>query len=255
MSLDGHWRLLDLSYPSPHLNLALEEALARSNSSLGIPTIRTWTNRLAAVVGRFQEVSSEVDVDLCQQNRIEICRRFTGGGTVFHDKGNLNLTIVTPRQDGMSLGKMNEMNCALILNLLDELGVPSEFVSPNSIEISGRKVSGAAAALGRDFAFWHASILVSTDIALLNRVLRPGKVANSSKFIRSRCRPVVSLENALGKRTELEDVKRRLVRVCTRSYEARVEVGELSKEEKNVMETLHAGKYRTASWNLQGIVS
>jgi lipoate-protein ligase A len=220
-----------------------------------MPTIRTWTNPPAVVVGRFQEVSLEVDVDLCQQNRIEIGRRFTGGGAVFHDKGNLNLTIVTPRREGMSLSRLNEINCTVILNLLDQLGVQSKFVSPNSIEISGRKVSGAAAAMGRNFAFWHASILVSTDTDLLNRVLLPGMMPKQTKFIRSRWRPVVTLEKALGERVELEEVKHELVRSCARSYGVGLEVGKLSIEEEQLMESLHVRKYRTGEWNLQGFCS
>jgi lipoate-protein ligase A len=220
-----------------------------------MPTIRTWTNPLAVVVGRFQEVSSEVDVDLCQRNSIEIGRRFTGGGTVFHDKGNLNLTIATPRQEGMSLSRLNEINCTAILNLLNQLGVQSKFVSPNSIEISGRKVSGAAAAMGRRFAFWHASILISTDTDMLNRVLLPGRILKRTKFIRSRWRPVVTLEMALGKQMELEDVKHQLVRSCARSHGVELEVGKLTIEEERMMESLHARKYRTNEWNLKGVCS
>ena len=253
--MGGHWRLLDLSYPSAYQNLALEEALARSIRSVSLPTIRTWTNPPAVVMGRFQEAALEVDVDLCQHNSIEIGRRFTGGGAVFHDKGNLNLTIVTPRREGMSLGRLNEINCTVVMDLLGQLGVQSKFVLPNSIEISGRKVSGAAAAMGRNFAFWHASILVSTDTDLLNRVLLPSTVPKQTKFIRSRWRPVVTLENALGERVELEDVKHQLVSSCARSHGVGLDVGKLSIEEERLMESLHARKYCTSEWNLQGSCS
>ena len=208
---------------------------------------------MTVVVGRFQEVSSEVDVDLCHQKNIEISRRFTGGGTVFHDKGNLNLTIVTPKQEGLSLGRFNEINCTAILNSLDQLGVQGKFVSPNSIEVSGRKVSGAAAAMGRNYAFWHASILVSTDTDLLDHLLLPAKTLKQTKFIRSRWRPVVTLEQALGERVELQDVKHELVRAFARSYGVELEFGRLSMEENRLMESLHAKKYLTSEWNLQGV--
>ncbi len=218
-----------------------------------MPTIRTWTNTLAVVVGRFQEVSAEVDVDLCQYNSIEIGRRFTGGGTVFHDKGNLNLTIITPKREGMSPSRFNATNCNMILHLLEHLGVKSVIVSPNSIEISGRKISGAAAAFGNNFAFWHASILVSTDTDLLYQVLLPGKVSKQTKFTPSKWRPVVSLEKALGKRVKLEDVKCQLLRSCARFYGVEVEGGKLSMDEERLMESLHARKYRTNKWNLHGV--
>jgi lipoate-protein ligase A len=107
--------------------------------------------------------------------------------------------------------------------------------------------------MGRDFAFWHASILVSTDTDLLNQVLLPGKVPKQTKFIRSRWRPVVTLEMALGERVELEGVKHQLVSSYARSYEVGLEVGKLSIEEERLMESLHARKYRTVEWNLQGV--
>jgi lipoate-protein ligase A len=253
--LNREWRLLDLSYSSAFENLALEEALARCNRSSSIPTVRTWTNPRAVVVGRFQEVSAEVDVDACRQNSVEIARRFTGGGAVFHDEGNLNLSIVTARQRDSSPSNLNKANCAVVLDLLDQLGVEGSFVPPNSIEISGEKVSGGAAALGRDFAFWHASILISTDTQLLGRVLSPSRTEKATTFIRSRWQPVITLDAALGRHLELNDVKEKLVASCAKVYGAKHEMGRLTAEEEQVMKSLLAGKYRSREWNLHGSYS
>jgi lipoate-protein ligase A len=253
--LKGEWRLLDLSYSSPFENLALEEALARCNRSSPIPTIRTWTNPRAVVVGRFQEVSAEVDVDACRQNNVEIGRRFTGGGAVFHDEGNLNLTVVTARQRNSSPSNLNKVNCAVVLDLFDQLGVEGKFVAPNSLEISGKKVSGAAAALGRDFAFWHASILISTDTQLLGRVLSPSRTEKATSFIRSRWHPVITLDAALGRHMQLHDVKEKLVASCVKVYGAEHRIGQLSAEEEQVMKSLLDVKYRSREWNLHGTYS
>jgi lipoate-protein ligase A len=204
------------------------------------------------VVGRFQDVSEEVDVDACRQNDVEIARRFTGGGAVFHDEGNLNLTIVAPRQRDSSPNNLNKANCALVLNLLDQLGIEGKFVPPNSIEIAGKKVSGAAAALGRDFALWHASILISTDIQLLSRVLSPSQAAKVSTFIRSRWQPVITLDIALGRHVQLQDVKQKLVGWCKKIYGAEPEMGRLSAEEEQMTTSLYNVKYRSAKWNLHG---
>lgn len=250
--MSENWRLLDLSYASVFQNLALEEALARSKS-LGSPsTIRIWTDPRAVVVGRFQEVVAEVDIDLCEENNIQIARRFTGGGAVFHDEGNLNLTIVTPRQTGIPLAKFYEINCRVILNLLDQLGVKSSYVPPNSIEVSGKKISGSAAAFGRDFAFWHASILISTDERVLSDVLQPSRAARASKFIRSRWQPVITLNRALGRYVEREDAKHQLISACERSYGVGLEIGQLSTYEEQLVESLYASKYYSNEWNLHG---
>jgi lipoate-protein ligase A len=214
--------------------------------------VRVWANPPAVIVGRFQEVIAEVDVDLCQQRKIEIARRFTGGGTVFHDGGNLNLSIVTGKEEGTPLTKFHAHNCAVISNLLGQLGVESSYVPPNSIEISGKKVSGAAAAMGRDFAFWHASILISTDTSLLKQVLLPSQSAKSTKFIRSRWQEVTTLDSALGKQVELEDIKHKLVRSCERSFGVSLEAGRLSEEEDQLMRALYANKYSSREWTLHG---
>ena len=243
-------RFLDKSYSSVFQNLALEEALARSRSSASPVTIRIWTNPRAVVVGRFQEISSEVDLAFCGRNEIQIGRRFTGGGAVFHDEGNLNLTIVTTRQRRLTLSQLFEENCTIILNFLKDFGVRGNFVPPNSIEISGRKVSGAAAAFGRDFAFWHASLLVSTDEHMLNEALQPSRRIGNSQFIRSRWRPVITLDRALGKQLDVEWVKQGLMSACQTQFE--FEAGELSEEEERVMKSLYDWRYSSSEWNLSG---
>jgi lipoate-protein ligase A len=249
------WRLLDLSFPSAHQNLALEEALARTQSSKSLSTIRIWTNPRAVVVGRFQEVSAEVDVTFCHQNNIEIVRRFTGGGAVFHDEGNLNLTIVTPGLAGISLARMNQNNCKVILNFLQQLGALGKLVPPSSIEISGKKVSGAAAALGRDFAFWHASILISTNEQTLNFALLPSRTVKTSKFIHSKWQTTITLDSALGVHVKLDDAKRELIHACEKSYQARLDSGHLSTDEEQLSQSLYVHKYSSREWNLQGSCS
>jgi lipoate-protein ligase A len=254
-ALSQECRLLDLSWPSACKNLALEEALARSSKPDSGSTIRIWTNPRAVVVGRFQDVSAEVNVPLCCQNNIEIARRFTGGGTVFHDEGNLNFTVVTPRQTGIPLTKLNTTNCSVILRFLEKFGVEARFVRPNAIMISGKKISGAAAALGRDFTFWHASILISTDEQMLNAVLQRRRKEGISKFTQSKWQPTVTLQSVLGGHLKLEDAKRELICACEEAYATQLKVGELSTGEEQLAESLYAQKYSSREWNLQGICS
>jgi lipoate-protein ligase A len=204
------------------------------------------------VLGRFQELSAEVNVPFCEQNSIQVGRRFTGGGTVFHDEGNLNLTVVTSRQIGKSLNELYEANSAIISNMLEGLGVRSDYVPPNSIEISGKKVSGSAAALGRDFAFWHASLLVSTNEQMLNDALQPSRLATTSRFIRSKRQPITTLVSALGEHLEIGDMKRRLIDSCETCFGVQLEHDELSSDEELLMKSLYDTKYSRKEWNLLG---
>ena len=247
------WRSLKLSYPSTFRNLAVEEALARAFST-GVqtqPTLRLWTNPKAVVVGRFQEVSAEVDLRQCELNKVQIARRFTGGGTVFHDDGTLNLTLVTQRDDAWGDLMFQEANLQLVKESLDKLGLRSS-AARNSILIDGKKVCGAAAAVGLHFALWHCSILVHTSTQLLELTLAPSKSRSKSRFVHSRWQEVTTLAKALSRPISVDEVANSLERLIEIQAGAKLETGQLSVEEENYSQALNSRKYSSSEWNLNG---
>jgi len=249
----AHVRLLDLSYPSPYQNLALEEVLARGcEFSPFSATVRLWVNPPTVVVGRFQDVKAEVDLDTCKKNEIHVARRFTGGGAVFHDEGNLNFTIATRRLEGITLQRIHENNCAVILHVLKNLGLEPILLPPNSVQVSGRKIAGAAAALGRGYLLWHASILVSTDTRMLNQVLSPSRIDVHTSLIRSRWHPVTTVEDAIAKRINIREFKNQLQESFEEFTGTSSERGNLSSYENSEMIALHTEKYSTFEWNFHG---
>ena len=248
----SEWRLLDLSYESAFKNLALEEALAcTKHPDTFLSTVRFWTNDLAAVLGRFQEASSELDLALCESRRVQVARRFTGGGAVFHDKGTLNVTIVTQPTPGLSVNELHQTYSQLIINALADLGLHCSFVPPNSILLDGKKVCGAAASLGSNYGLWHVSILVSTDIGLLEEVLTPSKTDVPTRFVRSQWKPVTSLRTALDGKVGLEEVRACLIESLEKGSKARLVSGKLSDGEENSLGAL-LSKYSSTQWNLHG---
>jgi len=247
------WRLLDLSYDSAPKNLALEESLARTpHHEPCLPTIRVWSNNSTAVLGRFQEAPCEVDVDVCKSRNVQIIRRFSGGGAVFQDQGTLNFTIVTEPARELGAGKLHEIYSGLIMNTLRDLKLNCSFSPPNSILVDGRKVCGAAAAIGKGFALWHGSILVSTDIRLLEEVLAPSRRAVSTRFVRSQWKPVTTIEAALGGKIGMKEVKSHLLRSFAREVDGKLVEGVLTRSEEDHLQVLLSGKYSSAEWNLYG---
>jgi lipoate-protein ligase A len=249
----NRWRLLDLSLASAHRNLAVEEALVTEKRGSFEPTIRLWVNPPTAVLGRFQYAETEVDIEQCRKDNVQIVRRFTGGGAVFHDQGNLNFTLAARRVEGTSLLEFHQTNASVLMGLLNRLGLEGNYVPPNSITISGKKIAGAAAALNRSHALWHASMLVSTDTLMLERILSPSKEKNKGQFIRSNWMPVITLEEALGKSIKVEDVKTELIDFLIDEKRANLEIGILSKEEEGISGKLFEKKYSSERWNLFGI--
>lgn len=249
----GNWRLLDLSYGSVFENLALEEALARSMCSENFqPTARLWVDPPSVVLGRFQRTTDEVDTAMCDRYGIRIARRFTGGGAVFHDEGNLNFTIVNRGNGTVTPTKLHEDAASIVVDALSGLGMKATFLAPNSILLGSRKVSGGAAALGTDFALWHNSILVSSNVEILERVLAPSKKISWSPFVRSRWYPVTTLEAVLGKRIGLDQVKSQLVSSLESTLGVNLKGGRLRADEEASFRSLVDWKYSSADWNQDG---
>ncbi len=252
-AIAGPWRVLDLSYGSVFENLALEEALARTTQSANFqPTVRFWVDPPSVVLGRFQRTTDEVDTALCEQYGVQIARRFTGGGAVFHDEGNLNFTIVNRGNGTLSPTKLHEDDSSIVVDALRGLGMKASFLSPNSILVGSRKVSGAAAALGNGFTLWHNSILISSNIDILERVLAPSRKIDSTPFVRSRWCPVSTLEAVLGKRIGLEQVKSQLVSSLQSILGVKVKAGRLNADEEATFSSLFDGKYSSLDWNQDG---
>jgi lipoate-protein ligase A len=252
MAFHNKWRLLDTDYQSPFLNMALEEALLRTcESGNFVPTIRFWANGAAVVIGRFQDVSIEVDRKLCHREKISIVRRFTGGGTVYHDDGNLNFTILSKKHD-LGLEAVQLRNISVIKEALSRLGIEGTVSPPNSLMVNGKKISGSASAVTRGFILWHASLLISTDLEKLQRVLSSGKDITHTIHVRSRYQPTTSLQHLLGKFIQVTEVKHHLLESVDDMLGAQTQRGSVSMREKITAQWLHDHKYSTDLWNYDG---
>lgn len=252
--MSGEWRLLDVSYDSVYRNLALEEALISCYELDGEnPKIRLWSNPPSIVVGRFQDVRLEADVSLCAKNGIKIARRFTGGGTVYHDQGNLNFTLIS-REPVVNLQDVQQRNISILKDTIRRLGIESTITPPNSISVDGRKISGASAAVRHKCILWHASLLVSTDLEIIRQVLSPSRENFPSTRVRSRWQPVTNLQTLLSRTVEMSEVKGQIINTIENMFDIRLRRSQVSSNEESLTDHLHHLKYSTAEWNNEGIV-
>jgi lipoate-protein ligase A len=252
-TVSDRWRLLEQSYGSVFQNLAIEEALARSALSPTFrPTIRLWVNPQSVILGRFQKASIEVDTSLCQQSGIQIARRFTGGGAVYQDEGNLNLTLVIQQGERHTQPRLIETASAIVLDALLSFGLKGNFLAPNSIMLGERKISGGAAAYGYGFTLWHGSLLVSTNIDTLESVLAPSRQKHTTHYVRSRWHPVTTLEAAVGRKVSVEEVQSKLTESAQEILGAKLEADGLRADEKKWFTSLYTRKYSLPNWNNNG---
>ena len=114
-------------------NLALEDWLYRNFDFTKHHILLLWKNSPAVVIGRHQNPWLEANTAILSEHGIEIARRNSGGGTVYHDHGNLNLTFFTPREH---YNRKN--NLQLICRaLLREWGLKTEISPREDIVING----------------------------------------------------------------------------------------------------------------------
>ncbi len=150
----------------PWQNLALEEAFLRS-ASIPAPLLLFYVNEPCLVVGRNQNPWAEVAAD----SGLPVLRRVSGGGTVYHDRGNLNWSLIVPRSGHDSGRELGAVSSAL--GSLGVAALPGErgglFVADGPF--AGRKLSGTARRLEAARVLHHGTLLVASDLDRLTRSL------------------------------------------------------------------------------------
>jgi lipoate-protein ligase A len=217
-------------------------------------TIRFWRNPNAVVIGNFQCAKKEVNLDRCNKHQTAVVRRFTGGGAVYHDLGNLNCSISVRKNHPLMKTDLGETFAKLsqgVIEGLKLLGAPVRFEPPNSIQVNERKISGGAGALKSGFVFHHCSILVSSDLERLLEVLSSSENSVGEPCVRSVRKEVSTLSIELGRELTIVEVKDSLRSGFEKHFMMRLEDGETTKKERTLAEKLHNEKYSTETWNFK----
>lgn len=177
-----------------YTNLALEDWMYRNMDFSNHHVMMVWRNEPCVVIGRHQNPWLESNVPFLGEREIALARRNSGGGTVYHDRGNLNITFFTPRE------RYNrKYNLELITRgLYRGFGIKSFINERDDIIVRDKyKVSGTAAKLGRLSAYHHCTLLVNANKADLSKAL----AKRETKATASTPSPVVNLADLDNKVT------------------------------------------------------
>lgn len=239
------WRLLCSNLADPCLNMAIEEALLVAVSEGKSPsTMRFWRNSRSVFIGRSQNVVEEVNAEECGRHGVKIVRRFTGGGAVYQDLGNLNWTFVISGDSRFyptTLSELYGFACNTVIEGLKSLNVDAKFIQPNSIFVKNKKVSGSAAYVKRKAALCHGTLLVHANTMLLSKVLT--KLRYEVTNIKD------EVENS--SLISLHAIRDAILQSFERLYGVEVELGCLNKYEVYLSRLLYREKYSKASWNFK----
>lgn len=224
----------------PYFHLALEEVLFTSGPREEI--LLLWRSRSAVICGRYQNLFAEVDVPAARAAGVDLARRLTGGGTVYHDEGNLNYTILADCDGG---GTQYERFLAPVVRTLRQLGVPAETGRICDITVEGKKISGSAQKVAGGRVLHHGTLLLNADLDALRRIANGAREKYVSKGVASSPWPVTNLRGYLPGMT-MEDFRAAILTGLTAGKE--LTARPLTEAEEAAARSLAERKYRSWDW-------
>ena len=222
----------------PFFNMAFDSYVLEKTDFEGF---YLWQDKPSVIVGLNQSVYAEVNLPFIQEHGIELVRRVSGGGAVYHDLGNLCYTFVG-YEDGP----------ARVADALRRMGVPAELTGRNDIMVDGRKCSGYAKRLAAGRTMVHGTLMFDVNLEdLMNALAVPGSKLSAAgiQSVRSK---VANLKEYLPYKT-IEEFKEALARLLIETSgtvpEGDVEKGDALKHEQIAeIEAIATKQFRSWDW-------
>ncbi|MBO4933085.1 MAG: lipoate--protein ligase family protein [Clostridia bacterium] len=222
-------------------NLAVEEYLLTRCTSGDF--LMLWKSAPTVVIGKFQNAYGEVSVAETLRRGISLVRRNSGGGTVYHDEGNLNFTMVADRGEN---SPEYERFLTPVIAALRDLGIPAKMGDAFDITVDGYKVSGNAQSVVKNRVMHHGTLLFDADLTVLSEITGHASADVQSKAIQSNPSPVCNLRPYLK-----HDMDIAVFTDCMKTALCgeNAEIRTFTDEETAEIERLRDTKYAAWEWN------
>ncbi|MBU4216110.1 MAG: lipoate--protein ligase family protein [Actinobacteria bacterium] len=235
---------------SPALDVALDQVLTEELAAgQRGPTLRFWEwVDPAVVIGSFQSLANEVDLDGARRHGITVVRRISGGGAMFMEAGNcitFSLVVPTSLVDGMSFEESYAFLNAWVIDALADVGVKAFTAGLNDIASPAGKLAGSAQKrLAGGAVLHHVTMAYDIDADKMLEVLRIGREKVSDKGTRSANKRVDPV------RSQTHLPRAEVVSMFRAHFEGRYATrpGELSSEELTRAAELVSTKFSDPAW-------
>ncbi len=255
------WRLLPLETNNAFMNMAIDEAILNARIAGQAPnTLRFYRWQPSAVsIGKNQNPENELYLDACKQQGIDVVRRVSGGGTVYHDFEGEVTYSVTAQTAVFGTGDITAVYFKIyeaITDALRLLGVPADFSSgdakncPN-LTVKGKKISGSSQTITRGVVLQHGTILRSVDLPKMFTLLKL-KDASCTQAADIAKRKITSIQNELGHQISPETIANALAQGFKAILKIQLEPNELTQTERETANKLYKQKYITKEWTFSG---
>jgi lipoate-protein ligase A len=233
---------IQLKNNDPYFCLAAEEYLLKNFSE---DIFMLWQSENTVVLGKHQNAMAEINYPFVHKNGITVARRISGGGTVFHDAGNVNFAYIK------NVNSPAEISFKLftrpVVEALAKLEVTATSSGRNDLLVDGKKISGNAEHVFKNRVLHHGTLLFNSNLETLGQSIKviPGKY--HGKAVQSNRSVVTNILPFLKKQLSVNDFSSFLLEV---QLENSVNlVYELNEKDNQAIQKLVDEKFSTWDWN------
>jgi lipoyltransferase/lipoate-protein ligase len=253
------WRLLKLETHNAFMNMAIDEAILRARIENLVPnTLRFYRWKPSAVsIGKFQKIENEVQIDNCRKHDVDVVRRITGGGTVYHDaEDEITYSLVASKQD-LAVKDITAVYAKIYRGLVEAvkiLGLSADFSEGNTkacpnLTVNGKKISGSAQSHKSGVVLQHGTLLINVDLEKMFIFLRVPETKTYMEIADIAKHKITSIKNELRKNVSVTEVYQALIKSFQKALSIQLVVGELTCYERELAEKLCKEKYANDDWN------
>ena len=226
----------------PYFNIAAEDYLLKNS---GEDIFMLYRNEPSIIVGKHQNTFAEINYKFVKENKIKIVRRLSGGGTVFHDLGNVNFTFIQNGKEGTLIDfvKFTEP----VIHTLNLMGVHATRSGRNDILVEGLKISGNAEHIYKTRTLHHGTLLFSSKLDVLKNGLKTNPENFSDKAVKSVRSPVTNISNYL--KDYSIDTFIQKVQSSVLEFFPKTDFHTFNDSETEIINNLVNQKYATWEWN------
>lgn len=250
-------RFIDLEVHSAFENMAIDEAimLSMKEGKVG-PTLRFYRWLPTAVsIGTFQGMNDEVDVDFCKSKNIDVIRRITGGGAVYHDyNGEITYSIILPKGHRLvpdDIVESYKILCNGVIKGVGHLGIEASFKPINDVIADRKKISGNAQTRRHSCVLQHGTVLLDLDVSMMFQALKVPLEKISDKMIADVKERVTSIRDILNQDIAIDELRNALRNGFSDALRVKLVPSALTSEELKLAEKLANEKYSTTQWNFK----
>lgn len=227
----------------PYFNIAAEEFLLKNFTG---DIFILYRNQPSIVVGKHQNTIAEINLEFVREKGLKVVRRLSGGGTVYHDLGNLNYTFIANGSEGnlVDFKKFTQP----IIDVLQKLGVDAMVGGKNDIRVGDKKISGNAEHVFKNRVLHHGTLLFNSNLDELNESIKINPNTYTDKAVKSIRSHVANISEYLKDNLSIDEFAQLILNHIQKIFPNSSQY-QFTNNDLNAISELIKTRYSTWDWN------